>query len=259
MRLLMLLVSCLCVLAVQATTRTVHVRGTINNLHELGLKGWYSALNIRSATWLVPASGPDPATKQFDGDLECNVVRDAHGSWVDIELTAMAYVRGRDRSMFIRVPYARDIDLGTFDWKLSRYRWKADGLRIETALPRDTVIGAMDDPAILRISPINPTPEDTLRITVEWTASGQPMVADHLGVHMKDCCTMLIDIRFGVRTDTEIRTESSLERATPWVFPQLAEGRYRLHQLTFNTDAVQDIDLLLSKELFFSVSGRKEP
>ncbi len=259
MRLLMLLAYCFCMLVVQATTRTVHVRGTINNLHELGLKGWYSAPNIRSAAWLVPASGPDPATKQFIGELECNVVRDAHGKWVDIELTAMAYIRGRDRSMFIRVPYARNIDLGTFDRKPSRYRWKPDGPHVETALPRDTVIGAMDDPAILRISPINPTPEDTVRITVEWTTSGQPMVADHMGIYMKDCRTMLIDIRFGARTDTDIYGDSWNQRATPWVFPPLAAGRYRLHQVPHTAEAVQDIDLLLGKELFFTVGGREEP
>jgi hypothetical protein len=237
----------LCTVLVPAATRTVHVRGTISNLHELGLKGWYSALNIRSATWLAPASGPDPATRQFNGEVECEVVRDAHGKWVDIELTAMAYIRGRDRSMFIRVPYARNIDLGTFAWKPSRYRWKPDGLRIETALPRDTVIGAMDDPAILTISPINPTPEDTVRITVEWTTSGQPMVADQLGLSAGPDTT-LIAIRFGARTDTDIYGESYPRCATPWVFPQLTAGRYRLHQMPLLTETVQDIDLLFGQE-----------
>lgn len=250
---------CLCSVLAPAATRTVQVRGAIGNLHELGLKGWYSALNIRSATWLVPASGPDPATKQFTGELECNVVRDAHGRWVDIEMTAMAYVRGRDRSMIIRVPYKRNIDLGTFDWKPSRYRWKPDGLHIETALPRDTVIGAMDDPAVLRISPINPTPKDTMRITVEWTTSGQPMVADQQGICIKDSSTRHLAIRFGVRTDTDTYTESYLERATPWVYPQLLAGRYCLYQLPFHTDAVQDIALLFGKEVYFTVGERKEP
>lgn len=256
MRILIASGFCLCTVLAPAATRTVHVRGTIGNLHELGLKGWYSALNIRSATWLGPASGPDPATKQFNGELECNVVRDAHGKWVDIELTAMAYIMGRDRSMIIRVPYKRNIDLGTFDWKPSRYRWKPDGLRIETALPRDTVIGAMEDPALLRISPINPTPEDTVRITVEWTTSGQPMVADHLGLYAGPDTTV-IAIRFGVRTDTDVYGESWNQRATPWAFPQLPAGPYRLHQVPFTTEAVQDIDLLLGKEVFFTVGERK--
>jgi hypothetical protein len=259
MRLFMVLASCLCVLVALAAKRTVHVRGTVGNLHELGLKGSYSALNIRSAAWLVPASGPDPATKQFIGELECNVVRDAHGKWVDIELTAMAYVRGRDRSMFIRVPYSRHIDLGTFDWKPSRYRWKPDGLHIETALPRDTVIGAVDDPALLSISPINPTPEDTVRITVEWTTSGQPLVADQQGICIKDSSTRHLAIRFGVRTDTDVYGDSWNQRATPWVYPHLQAGRYRLYQVPFYTDAVQDIDLLFGKELFFTVGERTEP
>lgn len=250
---------CLCTLLSPAATRTVHVRGTIGNLHELGLKGWYSALNIRSASWLGPASGPDPATKQFNGELECEVVRDAHGKWVDIELTAMAYIMGRDRSMIIRVPYKRNIDLGTFDWKPSRYRWKPDGLRIETALPRDTVIGAMEDPALLRISPINPTPEDTVRITVEWTTSGQPMVADQQGICIKDSSIRHLAIRFGARTDTDIYGDSWNQRATPWVYPHLQAGSYSLHQVPLHTDAVQDIDLLLGKEVFFTVGERKEP
>ncbi|MEO8589348.1 MAG: hypothetical protein ABI432_08280 [Flavobacteriales bacterium] len=257
MRILIAFCFCLCALLATAATRTVHVRGTIGNLHELGLQGRYSALNIRSATWLGPASGPDPGTKQFEGEVECNVVRDAHGQWVDIELTAMAYGQGRDRSMFIRVPYARSIDLGTFDWKPSRYRWKPDGLRMETALPRDTVIGAVDDPAVLYISPINPTPEDTVRITVEWTTSGQPMVADQQA-SIKDV-TRHLAIRFGVRTDTDVYGDSWLQRATPWVYYQLQAGRYRVHQVPLDTDAVQDIDLLFGKELFFTVGERKEP
>jgi hypothetical protein len=240
MRILIAFGFCLCTVLASATTRTVHVRGTIANLHALGLKGWYSALNIRSATWLGPASGPDPATKQFEGELECNVVRDAHGKWVDLE------------------PYARSIDLGTFDWKPTRYRWKPDGLRIETALPRDTVIGAMEDPAILTISPINPTLEDTLRITVEWTSSGQPMVADHLGLSAGPY-TADIAIRFGARTDTDIYGESYPRCATPWVFPQLKAGRYRLYQVPLTGEAVLDIDLLLDKELFFIVGDYLEP
>jgi hypothetical protein len=109
------------------------------------------------------------------------------------------------------------------------------------------------------ISPINPTPEDTVRITVEWTTSGQPMVADQLGIYMKDCCTLLIDIRFGMRTDTDIYGESYPRRATPWVFPQLQAGRYRLHQVPLTGEAVQDIDLLLGKELFFTVGDYMEP
>jgi hypothetical protein len=159
----------------------------------------------------------------------------------------------------LRGTLARTIDLGTFYWKPTRYRWKPDGLRIETALPRDTVIGAMEDPVQLYISPINPTPEDTVRITVEWTTSGQPMVADQLGIYMKDCCTLLIDIRFGMRTDTDIYGESYPRRAIPWVFPQLKAGRYRLHQVPLTGEAVLDIDLLLGKELFFTVRDYLEP
>jgi hypothetical protein len=259
MRILLAFGCCLCALLAPAATRTVHVRGTISNLHALGLKGWYSALNIRSATWLAPASGPDPATKQFNGELECNVVRDALGQWVDIELTAMAYVQGRDRSMIIRVPYKRNIDLGTFDWKPSRYRWKPDGLHIETALPRDTVIGSVDDPTLLIIRPINPAPTDSVRFEFIWENSGQPHQASMGGVYMKDCCTYLCDFTFAVRTDTDVYGESWPHHALLWLPPKLEAGRYRIRQVPAQGTNLRDVDFLLGKDLYFTVGEREEP
>jgi hypothetical protein len=50
-----------------------------------------------------------------------------------------------------------------------------------------------------------------------------------------------------------------LERATPWEFPQLPAGRYRLKQIPYTGEPVQDIDLLLGKEVYFTVGERKEP
>lgn len=259
MRSLMLLAICLCSVVSQGATRTVQVRGTISNLHELGLKGWYSALNIRSATWLGPASGPDPTTRQFTGELECEVVRDAHGKWVDIELSAMAYIMGRDRSMIIRVPYKRNIDLGTFDWKPSCYRWKPDGLHIETALPRDTVIGGMDDPTLLIIRPINPAPTDSVRFEFIWENSGQPHQASMGGLYMKDCCTYLCDFTFAVRTDTDVFGESWPHHVTLYLPPKLEPGRYRIRQVAAQGTALRDVDFLMGQDLYFTVGEREEP
>ncbi len=249
---------CLCSLLATAATRTVHVRGTIGNLHELGLKGWYSALNIRSVGWLVPASGPDPATKQFNGTLECKVVRNAHGKWVDIELTAMAYVRGRDRSMFIRVPYAHTIDLGTFEWKPSHYRWKDGALVIDTGVPRDTAI--TDDQLGTRIllQPVNPAPQDSIIIELEWPSSGAAHLASYT-MAMKDCCTVLIDFTFAVRTDVDVYGESWPQRAKPFVLPKLEAGRYRLRQVLAQGENLRDVDFLLGTDLYFTVGERTEP
>jgi hypothetical protein len=216
------------------------------------------AINISAASYLFPASGADMVTGVFVGDLECAVIRHAHGNWVDISFIAFGNTRLDQPTMVIRVPYARTIDLGTFDWKPSHYRFKLNALVTDTAVPRDTAVADPEHGTRLFLCPVNPTPQDSMVIEFEWSTSGEPHVAGY-NMSMKDCCTVLIDFTFAVRTDTDVYGDSWSQRATPIAVPKLVAGRYRLRQVPAQGENLRDVDFVLDKELFFTVGERTEP
>ena len=254
-------------------TRTIHVKGTVANIQTWEIKGYYTALNVGAkcrpapgSTWLFPGSAADQNTGSFQGELKCEVIRNAHGEWVDIHLVAMSHFVREFPEMIIRVPYARIIDPGTFDWKPSRYRLKPSSSRpsgegtlvIETALPRDTIVGDRFSTHI-RVSPVNPTPTDSVQLEFIWENSGQPHKAALGGLYMKDCCTLLCDFTFAVRTNTVVFGESWPHHAKLFLPPPLQPGRYRLRQIAATGEHLRDVDFLLDKELYFTVGERSEP
>jgi hypothetical protein len=159
--------------------------------------------------------------------------------------------------MVIRVPYARTIDLGTFDWKPTRYRRKEDSLVIDTGVPRDTVIGDLFGDHV-RISPINPEPGDSMRFEFVWTNSGQPHVARFGDLFLEDYGTVVCDLSFAVRTDTDVYAESWPHHVVLYLQAEV-KGRYRLRQVAVQGEHLRDVDFMLDKDLYFTVRDRTGP
>jgi hypothetical protein len=246
-------------------TRPVHVKGTVANIQNWEIKGYFTAMVVGSTALPRPgvvATSPqvmvDLKTGRFEGEIACEVIRNAHGRWVDLHLVGISYLFTAYPEMIIRVPYAKRIDLGTFNWRPSDYRWKAGALVIDPAVPRDTVIGDLHGTQI-RISPINPAPNDTVRFDLTWENSGQPHLASLGGLYMKDCCTVLCDLTFAVRTDTDVFAESWPQHVKLYLQPPLEPGRYRVRQLPAQGENLRDVDFLLNKDLYFTVGERHEP
>lgn len=246
----------LLVLGAHADTRTITVQGTLSNA--AALKGEFMAINISAASYLFPASSADMVTGVFAGELECAVIRLAHGDWVDISFIAFGTTRLDQPTMVIRVPYARTIDLGTFEWMPSHYRFTMNALVIDTAVPRDTVVADPEHGTRLFLRPVNPAPQDSVVIEFEWPTSGEPHVAGY-EMYMKDCCTVLIDFTFAVRTDVDVYGDSWAQRAKPFALPKLEAGRYRLRQAPAQGEHLRDVDFLLGKDLYFTAGERTEP
>lgn len=248
-----------CLLASAATNAedTIRISGRITNWQQLIAGMEASTIGIRSEGWLEPNTAPDPATGRFEGSITCIPVPNAHGTWVDIEFHAFTnYGPGR-RSMFIRAPFASHVDLGEFAWRPSRYRLKADGLVIDTAVPRDTVIG---DPfgTHLLLRPLNPAPGERIELVFGYITSGEPRQVDHeLRVNARG--THAVDFTFAVHTNTVVFTESWNETVTPIDLGELLPGRYRLRQKRARGEALRDIDFLLEDELIITVVERREP
>lgn len=248
----------------KAAVRTVHVAGTVANIHSWEIRGYYTAMVVAHTEprrYGVVSTRPqlmvDRQTGQFEGDLVCEVLRNKHGRWVDIHLINMAPTFQGYSTMVIRAPYARTIDLGTFKWQATRYRWKEDSLVIDTGVLRDTVIGDLFGDHV-RISPINPEPGDSMRFEFVWNNSGQPHLAALVGFHMKDCCTMLCDLTFAVRTDTDVFTESWPHRIVLHLQAEVM-GRHRLRQVPAQDEYLRDVDFMLNNDLYFTVGERTEP
>jgi len=265
MRSLMLVVSALCVIGAKAATRSVHVTGTVANTQSWEIAGYFTAMVVSSTE--LPKHGVvstrpqlmvDLKTGRFEGEIECEGIRNAHGRWVDIHFVGVSYLFTAYPEMVVRVPYATRIDLGTIAWKPSHYRWKNGALVIDTAVPRDTVIGDRFGTHV-RVSPINPAPDDTVRFDFTWENSGQPHQASMGGLYMKDCCTQLCDFTFAVRTDTDVYGESWPHHVTLNLPPKLAVGPYRIRQVPAQGANLRDVDFLLGKDLFFTVGERGEP
>lgn len=265
MRSLMLMASGLCVLWAMAATRTVHVSGTVENSQSWEIKGYFTAMVVGSTALPRPgvvATSPqvmvDLKTGRFEGEVVCEVIRNTHGRWVDLHVVGISYLFTAYPEMIVRVPYAKRIDLGTFNWRPSDYRWNDGALVIDPAVPRDTVIGDLHGTHV-RISPINPAPNDTVRFDLTWENSGQPHVASLGGLYMKDCCTFLCDFTFAVRTDTDVYGESWPHHVKLHLPPPLEPGRYRLRQVPAQGENLRDVDFLLNKDLYFTVGERHEP
>lgn len=248
-----------------AAARTVRVSGTVANVDSWEFKGHFTAMVAGSMGLPRPgvvSTRPqlmvDLKTGTFAGELECEVIRNAHGRWVDIHFVGMSHLFREYPEMVIRAPYSTTIDLGRIDWRQSNYRWKEGALVIDTAVPRDTLIGDRSGNH-MRISPINPEPGDSMRFEFVWENSGQPHVASMGGFYMKDCCTILCDFTFAERTDTDVYGESWPHHARPFVLAELAPGRYRLQQTPATGMNLRDVDFLLNRDLFFNVSERHEP
>lgn len=244
--------------------RTVHVTGTIANIQGWEIKGYYTAMVANGvgmprtgAVWTSPQLIVDLKTGRFEGEIACEVVRNAHGRWVDIHLVNAAVTYQVYSEMVIRAPYAKDIDLGTFDWKPSHYRWKEGALVIDTAVPRDTVIGDLFGDHV-SISPINPEPGDSMRFEFVWNNSGQPHVASFGDPYLENESYVVCELTFAVRTDTDIYTESWDHHVVLYLRPD-TQGRYILRQVPAQGEHFRDIDFLLGQDLWFTVSGRYEP
>ena len=243
---------------------TVHVTGTVANIQGWEIKGYYTAMVVNAvgiprpgSVWTSPQVTVDLKTGHFEGEIACEVVRNVSGRWVDIHLVNAAVTFQVYSEMVIRAPYAKDIDLGTFDWKPSHYRWKEGALVLDTAVPRDTVIGDLFNDHV-RISPINPEPGDTMRFEFVWNNSGQPLQAGMGGFYMKDCCTVLCDFTFAVRTDTDVFTASWPHRVGLHLLAE-TKGRYHLRQIPAQGEHLRDIDFLLGEDLYFNVGKRDDP
>jgi hypothetical protein len=250
--------------AVGAHARTVHVTGTVANIQSWEIRGYYTAMVVahseprrHGVVSTRPQLMVDQQTGQFEGDLVCEVVRNKYGRWVDIHLINMAPTFQWYSTMVIRVPYAQNIDLGTLDWKPSHYRWKDGALVIDTGVPRDTVIGDLFGDHV-RISPINPEPGDSIRFEFVWTNSGQPHVARFGDLVLENYGTVVCDLTFAVRTDTDVFTESWPHHVVLHLQAEV-KGRYRLRQVPAQGDHLRDVDFVLDKELFFTVGERTEP
>ncbi len=239
-----------------AATRTISVRGVLGNGAEL--RALYPAVNVKSVGYLRPASGVDLSNGAFAGELDCALIRNAHGTWVDIVIEAFPYTGDHRPTMVIRAPYSRTIDLGTFAWRTSHYRWKEGTLVIDTGVPRDTVITNEPLGTRLFLHPVNPAPQDSVTIGFEWTSSGAAHLIDY-SMSMKDCCTVLIDFTFAIRADVDVYGDSWAERAKPLALPKLEAGRYRLRQVPAPGENLRDVDFLLGTELYFNVGERTGP
>ena len=243
-------------LAVHATS-TIHVSGRIVNWQEPYPGMGLSVIGIRSEGWLQPNAAPDPATGHFSGTLPCGPLRNAHGRWVDIEFYAFTDNGPGRRSMFIRVPYAKEIDLGEVIWRPTHYRLTPLGLVIDTGVPRDTVIGEPFGTYLL-LRPMNPEPGERMELVFGYISSGEPRVVSH-GIASKDLGTYLVNFNFALRTDTEVFTESWNEEVSPFDLGPLAGGRYRLRQSPSHVEHLRDIDFLLNEDLWITVAQRQEP
>jgi hypothetical protein len=226
MRILLGLILLMFAVVASAAIRTVHVTGTVANIQSWEISGYYSAMVANAVgmprhgtIWTSPQLMIDMKTGRFEGEIECEVVRNGHGHWVNIHLVSVAGTYQVYDEMVLRAPYAKDIDLGTFDWKPSYYRWSEGALVIDTAVPRDTVIGNLfGDHA--RISPINPERGDSMRFEFVWTNSGQPQVASFGDLYLENESIVACDLTFGVRTDTDVYGES-------WPHRVEVVGRFR--------------------------------
>ncbi|MGV3636870.1 MAG: hypothetical protein ACO1NQ_04390 [Flavobacteriales bacterium] len=251
-------------LGVAASVRTVHITGTVANIQRWEIKGYYTAMVVNAVgmprtgtVWTSPQLMVDLKTGRFEGEIACEVVRNAHGRWVDIHLVNAAVTYQVYSEMVIRAPYAKDIDFGTFNWKPSHYRWKEGALVIDTAVPRDTVIGILfGDHA--SISPINPEPGDSMRFEFVWNNSGQPHVASFGDPYLENESYVVCELTFAVRTDTDIYTESWDHHVVLYLRPD-TEGRYRLRQVPAQGEHFRDIDFLLDKDIYFTVAEGIEP
>ena len=248
-----------------AATHPIHVSGTVVNIGSWEIRGYYTAVMVRTkagpprgAVERFPGALVDLKTGRFEGELNAEVIRNAHGRWVVLRVVVISTLDIPHREMVIRVPYARTIDLGTFEWKPSRYRRKQGDLVIDTAVPRDTLIGEPWGIHVV-ISPINPVPTDSVKLQFHWMTGNPAYAASMGGLYMKDCCTFLCDFTFAERTDTDSYAESWWHRETLSLPPPLEPGRYRLRQVPATGEHVRDVDFLLNKDLYFTVGDRREP
>lgn len=247
-----------------AAVRTVHVTGTIANIQSWEIKGYYTSMVVAhteprraGVVSTRPQLMVDKVTGRFEGEIICEVMRNKHGRWVDIHLINMASTFQVYSTMVIRAPYAERIDLGAFDWKPGHYRWKEGALVIDTAVPRDTVIGDLFSDHV-SISPINPERGDSLRFEFVWTNSGQPHVASFGDPYLDNESYVVCELTFAVRTDTGIYTESWYHHAVLYLRPD-TQGRYTLRQVPAQGEHFRDIDFLLDNDLYFTVRERTEP
>ena len=245
-------------------TRPVHVTGTVANIQSWEIRGYYTAMVVahteprrHGVVSTRPQLMVDQQTGQFEGDLVCEVVRNKHGRWVDIHLINMAPTYQGYSTMVIRVPYAQNIDLGTFDWKPSHYRWKDGALVIDPGVPRDTVIGDLFGDHV-RISPINPERGDSMRFEFVWNNSGQPHLARFGDLVLEDYGTVVCDLSFAVRTDTDVYAESWPHHVVLYLQAEV-KGRYRLRQVAVQGEHLRDVDFMLDKDLYFTVRDRTGP
>jgi hypothetical protein len=141
-------------------------------------------------------------------------------------------------------------------WYPSHFRWKPDGLVIDTAVPRDTLIGEPFGNYLL-VRPINPEPGEQVELIFGSISSGEPLVATHT-ISSERRITH-VEFTFGKRTDTVVFTESWNETATPFELGVLKAGRYRLHQVPVEQENVRDVDVLLHNALEIVVKERVEP
>lgn len=264
MRFLLGLILLMFAMVTSAAVRTVHVTGTIANIPSWEISGYYSAMVANAVgmprpgtIWTALQLMVDMKTGRFEGEIECEVVRNRHGHWVNIHLVSVAGTYQVYDEMVIREPYTKAIDLGTFDWKPSHYRWKEGALVIDTAVPRDTVIGNLFGDHV-RISPINPERGDSMRFEFVWNNSGQPHVASFSDAHLENESYVVCELTFAVRTDTDIYTESWDHRVVLYLRPD-TQGRYILRQVPAQGEHLRDVDFLLEKELVFTVAERAEP
>lgn len=247
-----------------AAVRTVHVTGTVANIQRWEIKGYYTSMVANGVgmprpgtVWTSPQLNVDLKTGHFEGEITCEVVRNAHGRWVDIHLVNAAVTYQVYSEMVIRAPFAKAIDLGAFDWKPSHYRWKEGALVIDTAVPRDTVIGDLFGDHI-HISPINPERGDSMRFEFVWNNSGQPHVASFSDPYLENESIVMCDLSFAVRTDTDVYTESWQHRVMLSLRAEVS-GRYLLGQVPAQEEHLRDVDFLLEKDLYFTVGEHQEP
>lgn len=263
MRATLSLLAFLSVVGASAGKRPIHVTGTVANIQAWEIHGYYTAVLVRGgpmpqrgAVQGYPGVTVDLKTGHFEGEIPTVVIRNTHGRWVDLHVVTISTLYIPPREMVIRVPYARRIDLGTFDWKPSHYRWKDGTLAIDTAVPRDTLIGEPWGNHVI-IRPINPAPEDSVGLEFAWGSSGAPFEAGWSALYKPHWT--LIDITFAVRTDVDVYTEGWIQHAKPIKLGNLTAGRYEMRQVPALGEHLRDVDFLFDTFVQFTVAERYEP
>ena len=231
--------------------RVVDLRGIIANLQEIAGNNEYFDLIARCNESAVPVQ-LDTATGEIKARMLCIPERRAGIDWIDLELEAREWYGHLNNTMKVRLPYGPLVDLQEFAFVPTRFHRPQKELVIDDEVKRDTIIAGNVAGLEVHLHPVNPKPEDTLSIQLRWIGSGAPYVSSHSIIQRPDGANE-IRFSFALRTDVEVATDAWEEQARPFRLPRLQPGRYILTQGSITGKDIQDVDLLIGREVPFIV------